>query len=181
MNRKTLGRLWRGFYQYGAILTGHIPAHWLRNLIYRRLFRLSLGRGAVIYGGARLRDPWNIRIGEGSVVGELAILDGRGGLTLGAHVNLSSGVWIWTMDHAMNHPDFAARTAPVTIGDYAWISCRAVILPGVSIGQGAVVAAGAVVTQDVLPHTVVGGVPARAIGNRVPGLRYRLGGPVPFI
>lgn len=71
----------------------------------------------------------------------------------------------------------------VQIGDYAWISRRAVILPGVTIGEGAVVAAGAVVTKNVAPYTVVGGVPAKFVAERPRGLTYTLGecGHTPFI
>jgi len=78
------------------------------------------------------------------------------------------------MQHNVNDPDFRGESAPVIIGDYAWISCRTVLLPGVRIGEGAVVAAGAVVTKDVEPYAIVGGVPAKNIGERSQGLRYRL-------
>ena len=63
----------------------------------------------------------------------------------------------------------------VTISDYAWLSSRTTILPGVTIGEGAVVAAGAVVTKDVADHAIVAGVPARVIGTRTANLEYRLG------
>ena len=86
----------------------------------------------------------------------------------------NTGVWIWTMQHKVNDPDFGGESAPVIIGDYAWISCRTVLLPGVRVGEGAVVAAGAVVTKDVEPYAIVGGVPAKKIGERSQGLRYRL-------
>jgi acetyltransferase-like isoleucine patch superfamily enzyme len=83
-------------------------------------------------------------------------------------------VWIWTLEHDPQSPDFATVGGPVTIEDYAWVGCRVVILPGVCIGKGAVVAAGAVVTKDVPPYAIVGGVPARTIGERAPDLRYQL-------
>jgi maltose O-acetyltransferase len=69
-------------------------------------------------------------------------------------------------------PDFAGRTAPVVIEDFAWLGSRAMVLPGVTVGKGAVVAAGAVVTRDVPPYAIVGGVPARVIGERERGLDY---------
>jgi len=62
----------------------------------------------------------------------------------------------------------------VVVGDYVWIGARATILPGVTIGRGAVVAAGALVSRDVPPYAVVGGVPAKVIGERARDLRYTL-------
>jgi serine acetyltransferase len=105
-----------------------------------------------------------------------AILDARRGLDLGRNVNLSTGVWIWTEQHDPNDPDFAIVGGNVVIEDYVWISCRAVILPGVRIGEGCVVAAGAVVTKDMPAWSIVGGVPAVVIGQRSSNMRYQLGG-----
>jgi len=113
-------------------------------------------------------------------VGTDAILDGRGGITLGDNVNLSSQAAIWTMQHVPDDPDFGVVSAPVRVEDRAWISFRATILPGVTIGEGAVIAAGAVVTKDVPPFAMVGGIPAKQIGERSRALRYVLGPPAPF-
>jgi acetyltransferase-like isoleucine patch superfamily enzyme len=162
--------------------TGWVPAHWIRRLLYRMLaFRYPAS--TVVYGGAEIRSPKSIHIGEGTVIGNGAILDGRRGLHIGRRVNFSTGVWVWTLQHDFRSPDFADDGGPVTIGDYAWISCRVVVLPGVTIGEGAVVAAGAVVTKDVPPYSVVAGVPAKVVAERPQGLRYELGekGPTPFI
>lgn len=135
---------------------------------------MKIGSTTVIYGGAEIRAPWNIEIGEHSSIGHRAILDGREGLHIGENVNLSTGVWIWTLEHDPQSPCFAAKGGPVVIEDYAWISCRATVLPNVRIGQAAVVAAGAVVTHDVPPYSIVGGVPAKIIGQRNQDLRYQL-------
>jgi acetyltransferase-like isoleucine patch superfamily enzyme len=153
---------------------GIIPSQHLRHWIYRRLYHLKLGKDSVIYNGCQIRDPHRITIGDFTSIGDQCTLDGRGGLTIGNSVNFSTGVWIWTMQHAVNDPDFACECAPVVIEDYAWISCRTVLLPGVRIGKGAVVAAGAVVTKDVEPYAIVAGVPAKKIGERSRDLRYQL-------
>jgi maltose O-acetyltransferase len=71
-------------------------------------------------------------------------------------------------------PDFVESFAPVVIGDRVWIGLRALVLGGVTIGEGAIVAAGAVVTKDVAPYTIVAGVPAVSVGERTRGLRYEL-------
>ncbi len=73
-----------------------------------------------------------------------------------------------------NHSDMADRGGDVIIGDRVWIGYGALILPGVKLGEGAVVGAGAVVTKDVEPFTIVAGNPARKIGERTKELRYRL-------
>jgi len=91
---------------------------------------------------------------------------------IGQNVNISSEVMIWTMQHDYNSHDFRAQGGSVLVEDYAWISARVIILPGVVIGKGAVVAAGAVVTKDVPEYSVVGGVPAKVIGCRNHNLCY---------
>ncbi|NJK52359.1 MAG: hypothetical protein HC936_05170 [Leptolyngbyaceae cyanobacterium SU_3_3] len=88
--------------------------------------------------------------------------------------------WIWTAQHDLNDSGFAGVSAPVVIEDYAWISSRATILPGVTIGRGAVVAAGAVVTKSVAPFEIVGGVPAKKIGERNRDLDYQLSSCIAF-
>lgn len=178
-------RIWlllHGFKFLLLILTGRVPSHTLRRLLYRA-FGMQIGERTVIYMGAEVRHPANIRIGPGSIVGHRAILDGRHGITIGRNVNFSTGVWIWTVQHDPSSPTFDDVGGPVVIGDHAWISCRTVILPGVTIGEGAVVAAGAVVTKDVAPYTIVGGVPAKPIGERPREIAYELGrgAPIPFI
>lgn len=153
--------------------TGHIPSHHIRLLIYRA-FGMRIGRGSHIYGGAEIRNPFGITIGTGTSIGHNAILDGRHRLTIGNNVNFSSGVWVWTAEHDVTSSHFRGYGAPVVIEDYVWLSCRVIVLAGATIGEGAVVAAGAVVTKDVPPYTIVAGVPARKIGERPRGLNYEL-------
>ena len=160
--------------------TGQIPSHAIRNAIYRHLLGVRLDPAAHIYGGAEIRGGAGIAIGPHTIVGHDAILDGRRGLEIGARVNLSSEVAIWTEQHDLRARDFAVTGAPVVVEDYAWLSFRCTILPGVRIGEGAVVAAGAVVTADVPPYTVVGGIPAAPIGERPRDLEYAQGRPPPF-
>lgn len=141
-----------------------IPFHVVR-LFFYRLF-IKVGSGSSILMGTRLRG-FRIQIGSRSVVNAGVILDGRGArLTIGDYVDIAPEVRIWTLEHDPDSPHHADRAAPVTIGDYAWICSGATILPGVTLGEGCVVAAGAVVAKDVEPWTVVGGVPARPIKTR---------------
>ena len=95
---------------------------------------------------------------------------------IGNHVDIASSVMIYNSEHDLEKADFSARTEPVKIEDYVFIGPRAIILPGVKIGKGAVVAAGAVVTEDVPDFAIVGGVPAKVIGERKnKNPNYRLG------
>jgi acetyltransferase-like isoleucine patch superfamily enzyme len=153
---------------------GHLPSARLRNAYYRKVLRMTIDPGARINGRAEIR-PGRIAIGANTIVGHDAILDGRGGLTLGRSVNLASEVAIWTADHDPQAADFAMRAAPVHVGDRAWLSFRSTILPGTTIGEGAIVAAGAVVTKDVPPYAIVAGTPAKVIGERTRELSYELG------
>ncbi len=166
-------RTYRYALRFGATRwCGLIPSMHIRRAVYRRFFHMQIAATAVIWGGAEIRDPDRITVGEHSVVGHAAILDGRCGIQIGANVNLSAGVWIWTCQHDVQSSNFALDCGPVVIEDYAWVSCRTVILPNTTIGRGAVVAAGAVVTKDVPPFAIVGGVPAKVIGQRVQELSY---------
>jgi acetyltransferase-like isoleucine patch superfamily enzyme len=169
-----LFRYREGFALLFILWVGYIPSHRLRLLIYR-LLGLHVGKKSVIYGRAELRSPRGISIGNHTVIGHCAILDGRGELVIGDNVNVSTGVWIWTVQHNKDDPYFSGVKGRVIIEDYAWISCRTTILPGITVGKGAVVCAGAVVTKDVRPYEVVAGVPARKIGDRPKDLRYQLG------
>jgi len=105
-------------------------------------------------------------IGEDSIIGEGVVLDGRDKLTIGNNVDIASEVMIYNAEHALNDANFKAISAPVVIEDYVFIGPRVIILPGVTIKKGAVVGAGAVVTKDVEEFKIVGGVPAKEIGER---------------
>ena len=136
---------------------GRLPSASARTALYG-LMGLTVGRRVHIYGGMEIRSPGRITIGDGSVVGLNAILDGREGITIGRNVNLSSEVAIWTLQHDPQAADFGTKGGPVVVEDRAWLSFRCTVLPGVTIGEGAVVAAGSIVTKDVAPFTIVAGV-----------------------
>jgi maltose O-acetyltransferase len=107
-----------------------------------------------------------VSIGAGTIINRKCLLYTSSGLLIGNNVSISAEVALITGTHDINSPTFAATYLPIVIDDYAWIGTRAMILQGVTIGQGAVVMAGAVVTHDVAPFAVVGGVPAKPISER---------------
>jgi acetyltransferase-like isoleucine patch superfamily enzyme len=154
---------------------GAIPSHHIRRFFYR-LSGMRIGQGSSIHMGTRFHNPENIVIGEDTIIGENAVLDGRERLLIGNHVALATEVMIYNAEHDIHQEHFNPRTEAVVIDDYVFIGPRAIILPGVHIGRGAVVAAGAVVTKDVPPFAIVGGVPAKVIGERkVKNLSYKIG------
>ena len=155
-------------------IVGHIPSHALRKLFYRGVMRVRIGKGSYIFTGARFDIPGAFVIGEDSTINDRCRLDNRGTLTIGDHVSISSEVCILTADHDPQNSSFLGRERAVVIEDYVFIGTRAMILPGVKIGRGAVVAAGAIVTKEVPPLAIVAGSPAREIGRRDPTLDYRV-------
>jgi acetyltransferase-like isoleucine patch superfamily enzyme len=156
-------------------IVGHFPVHTVRKFFYR-LAGMKIGRGSAIHTGARFHNPAGIKIGRDTVIGEQVVLDGRGNLTIGDHVDFATGVMVYNAEHDVHDPDFKARIEPVTIEDYVFIGPRSIILPGVTLGKGAIVAAGAVVNKDVAPFTIVGGVPAKHIKEReLKDPSYKLG------
>lgn len=156
-----------------------IHSHHIRNFFYKHAHRVKMDKNVVIYSGVEIRNPVNLKIGSGTIIGDNSILDARAGIEIGKNVNFSSNVRIWTLQHDYRDPNFACNPdhyGPVKIGDRAWIGPHTIILHDVSIGEGAVVAAGAVVTKDVPPYTLVAGVPAKPIGKRPENLRYVFNG-----
>lgn len=151
-----------------------IPFHTIR-LFFIRMLVHKLGVGSTVLMGCEIRYGKNIRIGNHCVINKKVLLDGRGGLlTIGDQVDIAQETNIWTYEHDVHDDYHRLSGAHVTIEDYVWICSRVTILPGVTIGRGAVVAAGSVVTKDVDPMTIVGGVPAKKIGERKSRLLYKL-------
>jgi acetyltransferase-like isoleucine patch superfamily enzyme len=119
-----------------------------------------------IFTGCEFRNPAGLIIKNGASIGHRSILDSRKGLEIGKNVTLATEVMIWTLHHDYNDIHFGEKGDRVIIEDLVWIGSRSIILPGVKIGEGAIVAAGSVVTKDVNPYTVVGGIPAKQIALR---------------
>jgi acetyltransferase-like isoleucine patch superfamily enzyme len=173
---------WRwGAMQCAQDLVGNIPSHVIRIFLWRKLFGLTIGEGSSIYRCPEIRSPANLTIGNNTTIGKDVILDARSGIVVGNSVNFSSEAAIWTLQHDVRSLTFGTVGKPVVIHDYAWISFRATVLPGVTVGEGAVVAAHAVVVKDVAPYTIVAGVPAREVGVRPRGLSYKLDRRTPFL
>lgn len=164
-----------GLSDYFLYRLSKTPSHHLRMFVYKHICKMNIERKVTIYYGCEIRDPAKITIGEGSIIGDNAILDGRNYISIGKNVVFASNVRIWTEQHDHRDPWFRCETQkhnPVVIGDRAWIGSHTIILHSVNIGEGSVVAAGAVVTHDVPPYTIVAGIPAKKIGDRNHSLLY---------
>lgn len=160
------------------LLAWHLPtqpmpgwrfAYWFRRLLVKQIFPYC-GADVVIKGGAYFGSGANIRVGDRSQLGHCCRIDHD--VEIGNDVMMGPDVVIMSISHETAHPGIpmirqgAAQRRAVRIGNDVWIGTRAIILPGVQIGDGAIIGAGSVVTRDVPAHAVVGGAPARVIKYR---------------
>lgn len=178
VNEKTINRVFNILLDFELMLlryAGHIPFYCVRRFIYR-LAGVKIGKGSTIHMWCNFFNPKRVEIGEDTIIGNHAFLDGRAKLLIGNHVDIASYAMIYNSEHDVNSSDFHAIEEPVIIEDYVFIGPGVIIQPGVTIKKGAVVAAGAVVAGDVEAYAVVGGVPAKFIKERQnKNPQYRLG------
>lgn len=150
---------------------------WLKlRLFFIRLVIHKLGSNTFIAMKVDIKGAKkNLSIGNNCVINKLVTLDARGALlTIGNNVDIGQETNIWTDSHDPNNNNHIVKGKDVIIEDFVWIATRVTILPGVRIGRGAVIACGSIVTNDVEPMTIVGGVPAKKIGERKNDLTYQL-------
>ncbi len=153
-------------------LHGWLP-FWLRPALYK-VCGFDIARSATLQGGIRFFHIGRLTVGESSLINRGVYLDNRGGLTIGSQVSIAHDARIYTLGHEIHGGTFADKPNPVRIDDYAVIFAGAMVMPGVHLGTGAVVMAGAVVTKSVPPYRIVGGNPAVDIGPREGEPAYRL-------
>ena len=133
-----------------------------------RLFGAKIGKNNFIYPSARVWAPWLLETGDVVTLAQKTFVYNVGGVTIGHHAIVSEDAFVCGATHDYQSPDFELVSRPVTIAPYAWICARAIILPGVECGEGAVLGAGAVASRDLDPWTVYAGNPAckRGVRNR---------------
>lgn len=172
MRMRSMKRIFGALILYATNhLVNHIPSYIVRHGWYRHVLGWQIGSKASILMGQHVqagsRATWKkVSIGAGTVINRACLLYTTGGLFIGDQVSIGAGVWLVTGSHDMNDPQFPDFYKPIIIERHVWIGMRATILGGVTIGEGAVVMAGAVVTHDVPPYAVVGGVPAKVVRER---------------
>ena len=165
----------QGYIRYSLFQVSKIPSHSIRNFLYKNTYLVRMSQNSIIYFGAEIRQPYKLIIGKGTIIGDNAILDARNGIEMGENVSFSSKVSIWTEQHDHRDPLFKCNSSSdfrVKIGNRVWAGPNVTILHSVTIGEGAVIAAGAVVTKNVEPFAIVAGIPAKKIGERNRNLEY---------
>ncbi len=176
---KILSRIYNWYLDFKLffvhLVSLHVPFYSIRKFVFH-LSGIKIGRGSVIHMGCKFFEPKGVIIGNDTIIGDRVFLDGRKLLKIGDHVDIATEVMIYNSEHDINDKYFRARSDLVEIEDFCFIGPRAIILPGVKVGRGAVVAAGAIVTKNVPNFAIVGGIPAKILGERVNKvLNYTLG------
>jgi acetyltransferase-like isoleucine patch superfamily enzyme len=149
-------------------LVSRVPSHWFRQAYYRRVCGMKIGRDTSIgldcrFFGDRMHE---IEIGDRVSIPPGAFFVCGAAITIGDDVVFGHRVSLYTSDHDPDDPAFTRRNAPIVIEERAFVASQAIILQGVRLGRGALVAAGSVVTRDVPPYTIVAGNPARVLRER---------------
>jgi acetyltransferase-like isoleucine patch superfamily enzyme len=145
---------------------GLVPFHLIRKTMGKHLMGFQYSKGSAVHLGTNFMAPKGFKIGLNSCINRQCLLDTRGGIEIGNHVTIGPRVVIMTADHDILSSQFKGRRRPVKIHNFAFIGTGAILLPGIEIGEGSVVAAGAVITKDTEPYTIYGGTPAKEIGVR---------------
>jgi putative colanic acid biosynthesis acetyltransferase WcaF len=141
------------------------PFHAWRSFVLRS-FGAKLGQDVHIYPKASIWAPWNLTCGDGATIADEAVIYNPERITLGSHAIVSQQAYLCGATHDYEDPNFPLVASPISVGSYAWICARATVQPGISVGEGAVLALGAVATQNLQEWTVYGGIPARKIKMR---------------
>lgn len=146
----------------------------VRMFWYRSVMGFSIGKGSSILTDFRVSCRKNITIGSHTVVNNHCRFDNRFPIDLGNNVSVTWGTVLLTKGHDIDDPLFRTKGAPIKLGDRSWVCAGAMLLPGVNLGEGAVVLSGAVVVKDVPSYHVVGGNPAVFVRERSRNLTYFL-------
>jgi acetyltransferase-like isoleucine patch superfamily enzyme len=154
-------------------IVAKIPSFRIRHCFYRRVMGYRIGRHSSVHMNVFFTGS-HVTIGDNVVINRQCYIDGRVGVEIGNNVGISPWVYIASLGHDPASPTFETKGSKVVIKNNTWIGARAMIMPGVTIGEGAVIGAGAVVTGNIAPYSVAVGIPAREIKDRTRDIRYKL-------
>lgn len=141
------------------------PCHGYRCALLR-WFGASLGRNNYIYPTARIWAPWNLTTGDVVTLGPSCEVYNPATITLGHHTIISQQAYLCGATHDYNSRDFTYTAKPIVTQPYAWVCARAIVLPGVTLGEGSVLGAGSVSSRDLYAWTVYAGNPAVEVKQR---------------
>lgn len=141
------------------------PMHGWRSFLLRS-FGATIGQDCHIYPGARIWAPWNLFCEYQATIADGVTVYNPKPVTLGSHAIISQDAYLCGATHDHEDPEFPLVSYEISIGAFAWVCARATVQPGVSLGEGAVLALGAIATRDLDAWSVYAGIPARKIKKR---------------
>ena len=154
-----------------VVLSALFVSSWIPGSTHRKwllnAFGAKVGRDVVIKPGVKIKFPWRLSIGDYSWIGEDAWIDNLSMVTIGSNVCISQGAYLCTGSHDWSSQAFDLITTPISVGEGAWVSAKAVVGPGVTIDEGEVLCLGSVVTKDLAPWAIYSGDPGKRIKTRV--------------
>jgi acetyltransferase-like isoleucine patch superfamily enzyme len=162
------------FYSFNNLIT-FFPNNKVRRSYLKNVLGIKIGKLCFIHMGVRISGNISygyVNIGDNSVIGRNCVL--QGDITIKNNVSITAETYIFASSHIIDSPTFDTFCEPVIIEDYVWIGARAMILPGVRIGKGAILGAASTATKDIPSYTIYAGTPAKEIGKRSELLEYTL-------
>ena len=159
-----LTRLWKSVWLVTCRWTPKCFNPW--RLWVLRFFGASIHGAPFVYASSKIYAPFLLKLSDKTTLGPESIIYNLGPITLGERVTVSQNAYLCNGSHDLEDPGLPLLVGNMIVGDDVFIGARAFVLPGVSVGEGAVVGACAVVTKDVEPWTVVAGNPARVVKKR---------------
>jgi acetyltransferase-like isoleucine patch superfamily enzyme len=173
-----------GYYFFSFYVCNYIISNvpiWTIRKIYYKINGMKIGKNSIMNMSQYFFSIYILSVGNNTHINRGCFFDARAGITIGNNVSISHKVSLITGSHDANSKNFTGNFQPIIIKDYVWIGANAIVLRGVTVGNGAVIAAGSIVTKDVEPYTIVGGIPAKQIGKRRTDLEYIPYWDVPFV
>lgn len=147
-----------------------VESYWLPfcrlKVLLLRLFGAQIGQGVRFKPGIRVKFPWRLTVGDYCWIGESAWIDNLAPVILESHVCLSQGSYLCTGNHDWSDPNFRLKLGSIHLKQGSWIGARAVVGPGVTVGEGAVLCLGSVTGKSLQPLTIYAGNPAQPIKQR---------------
>ncbi|MFT4112068.1 WcaF family extracellular polysaccharide biosynthesis acetyltransferase [Silvibacterium sp.] len=131
-----------------------------------RLFGAQIGNGVVLHSEITVKYPWHLTIGDDAWIGERAWIDNLTTVHIGSNACISQGAYLCTGNHDWTSPTFNLRIAPIFLGDGSWVAAMSTLLPGATLGECAIAAAGSVVSGEIPPYEIFAGNPAVFVRER---------------
>lgn len=153
-------------------ITTNIPSQKIRKIFYKKIMKFNISHTTNIFIGCTFYAKGGLHCGNNVVINSNTSLDTRGGIHIGNNVSISQRCTVLTTDHDPNSPSFATRSNSVNISDNCFIGTSAILLPGAKMNEGAILAAGSILTAEIPTNEIWAGSPARKIGHRNPQKSY---------